>query len=256
MLLNGREISSRGLVRNCRQERFRASSYDVSVGQIIDAKGETHGSYKMEPQGMAIVISRERLALPTDISGYAIPKTGLCNDGVLTLSTGIIDPGYEGHVSSMLINFGSVPYFFKEGDAFLRITFHQLRSVSQTPEAPRSTDAEYLRERQKAAVALPDTFLDIPRHVGDIADKVLDRQLNKLVYILGAAGLLLVLVTFLGAPFVGNILPDRSDIREDVLSELREEDISRLDKNIVDLEQRVEELEVGKSPQDEVPAAD
>ena len=63
----------------------------------------------MPPQGIVQVVSSERVKVPSTITGLATVKTSLCNEGLLALNIGIIDPGYEGAISSFLLNFSSVP---------------------------------------------------------------------------------------------------------------------------------------------------
>src|SRR5207249_9350945 len=104
MQLNGEQIESRGLIEHAWPGKFRSASYDASVGRIIRPRGSVNdGTTYLEPQEMIVVTSAERINLPQDIAGYAMPKTSLCIEGVLALSTGIVDPGYSGPISSILI---------------------------------------------------------------------------------------------------------------------------------------------------------
>src|SRR5579864_1733127 len=106
-LLSGEEIGSLGLVENSTTDLFRASTYDLSVGDII-AAGPVSGNkeYVLPPGGTVRVISKETLKLPDFITGHALLKNELCRKGILALNIGVIDPGFEGPISSTLINFG------------------------------------------------------------------------------------------------------------------------------------------------------
>ena len=126
MLLNRDQIQAMGLVQNPTAKSYRPASYDLQVGKIIDKSGKVVDSIEIPPQGMVRVISRERVKLPVDVIGNATVRTGLCDDGILAINIGIIDPGYEGLISSTLINFGRTEFPIKDGEVFLRLTFHQI----------------------------------------------------------------------------------------------------------------------------------
>src|SRR5882757_5481980 len=105
---------------------YRASSYDPSIWKIITPEGEEVDSYKLPPMGIVEVISKERFRIPPHICCLAHVKTSLCNEGLLTLNTGIIDPNWNGRVSSFILNFGKDDRLLLSGDVFLRVTFHEL----------------------------------------------------------------------------------------------------------------------------------
>ena len=107
------DMAAKGLIENGVDGGFRAASYDLHVGAILEAPQEDKRSsgsatedirvstgFSLRPQGMVRVISRERVKLPENIIGYALTKNGLSNKGILAINIGIIDPGYEGPISS------------------------------------------------------------------------------------------------------------------------------------------------------------
>jgi hypothetical protein len=55
---------------------------------------------------MVRVVSRESLRLPDTITGHVLLKNELCTKGVLAINIGVVDPGFNGPISSTLINFG------------------------------------------------------------------------------------------------------------------------------------------------------
>src|ERR1051325_451384 len=131
MLTRG-EIEQQALVRDAVKDNYRFSTYDVSIHQIIAPDGSPVSSYKLPPMGTVEVISLERLWLPADICALAHVKTSLCNDGLLTLNTGIVDPGWRGRVSSFILNFSKNDHLLTTGDVFLRISFHKLAASDPT----------------------------------------------------------------------------------------------------------------------------
>ncbi len=106
MLLTGNEIFSQGIIINGSRERIRDASYDLGIERMIH-QGEEIASelLKIAPHETVILISEETVKIPNGYMGHALPKTGLSNKGILALSTGIVDPGYEGKISSTMVNF-------------------------------------------------------------------------------------------------------------------------------------------------------
>jgi len=199
---------------------------------------------------MVIVMSSEYLNLPDNVAGYAMPKTRLSNKGILALSTGIIDPAYEGRVSSILINFGTVSQVLEEGEPFLRITFHEMERIDadQFVNPPTLPDADYRKGRRDVAVSLPNTFLDIPSITSEVSSRVAEAQrvfvsrvFSWAAVVLGAATFLVAVITFWGAPYVSGFVT--GDMKEDVTQEVRSEEVQPLKERVSRLENRVDSLE-------------
>lgn len=132
-LLSGEEIESNRLVIDSIDKNLRASTYDLSVGEIIPAGAASGGAaYSLPSGGTVRVVSKELLRLPDGITGHALLKNELCRHGVLAINIGVVDPGFEGPLSSILINFGKGNFVVKQGDPFLRISFHRCPPSSRT----------------------------------------------------------------------------------------------------------------------------
>jgi deoxycytidine triphosphate deaminase len=176
MLLNKDQIKNwknNSLVQGASNNRFRAASYDLEIGRIIDHKGKEVEQIDLEPQGMVRVISREKVKLPTDVGGYATVKTGLCDQGILAINIGIIDPGYEGLLSSTLINFGKSPNCLKVGDVFLRLSFHETTPAVGAAPIPPIPEEDYVSEKKKLVRRdFSPTFLDIEATATRAAERV------------------------------------------------------------------------------------
>ena len=153
MMLNKDEIIQRGLiVGGCSRESMPDVGYNLRIATLIgkgpDGKTETYNDdFDLEPSGIAAVVSKETVKLPGDVCAYASVKTGLCREGVLAINIGIIDPGWEGPISSFLLNFGKDLYRLKNGEEFLRLTFHSLTrakvSFFLTPTTGSHTSQEF-----------------------------------------------------------------------------------------------------------------
>ncbi len=126
MHLTKSKIKEKQLISNLEESKFRDISYDLSIDTVIRNGVEISGpEFSVWSYEMVIFVSKETVAIPPGLVGYAMPKTGLCNRGILALNTGIINPGYKGRFSSTAINFREKAVRLKQGDPFLRIIFHE-----------------------------------------------------------------------------------------------------------------------------------
>lgn len=146
MMLNRDEITARGLIA----EEFDANclhdaGYDLRIEMIISRNDEGKANccgdaVDVLPQGIVAVTSKERVKLPLNVCAYASVKTSLCRDGILAINIGIIDPGWDGPISSLLLNFGKRMHQLRKNQLFLRLTFHPIappRSATLRPPIDR-----------------------------------------------------------------------------------------------------------------------
>jgi dUTPase len=203
MQLSGDDIQKGKFIDNADPAGFRPASYDLHVGHIIKAGSVGTGDTTISPQQMFILISKERVKVPSGHVAYAMPKTSLCNKGILVLNTGIIDPGWEGKISTTAINFDKDSIEIRPGDAFLRVVFHQLGPVAAAISTSGMVDKEYIEDRRKASEDYPKTFLDIERNVGElqerVATKVLGQQNNLILLVLSVLSILFFLWNLMAA---------------------------------------------------------
>ena len=204
------QMAAKGLIENGIQSGFRAASYDLRVGAILEAPKEDKRSsgsaaedirvstgFSLRPQGMVRVISRERVKLPDNIVGYTLTKNGLSNQGILAINIGIIDPGYEGPISSTLINFGKRTYQITPETSFLRLTFHEINETSQVRPVSH-THSTYL-EKTKLDVlgSSGPKFLNLSEVAQEAGQEAFGKFKNWLFLGLPIAALALTLITLL-----------------------------------------------------------
>jgi dUTPase len=172
-LLTGNEIKTLGLISEPSDDGYRGASYDVHIGSIIipGELAEGPATYRLDPQGVVEVISREHVTLPNNLAGYAMVKTSLCDDGILALNIGIIDPLWKGPVSTTLLNFSNRPYALSRGQVFLRLTFHRCGDV--VPAQPQAlTTSDYRVKKQQKALEFGSTFLNLEENIERISGKI------------------------------------------------------------------------------------
>lgn len=154
----------------------------LTIGEIVNHKGESVDSLMLEPQGIAHLVSNECVHLPPDVCGLAHVLTRLCNDGLLTLNIGVIDPGWKNRLSTPILNFSSEKRLLQKDDKFIRLTFHRIHfeAGANMPEcshrSANMSEGEYGRGVRARSVAnFGKNFLNIKRLVGQASKKENDR---------------------------------------------------------------------------------
>lgn len=225
-LLPSTTVKARGLVTNDQNNGWRATTYDSTVGEIIGPKGKVKGdSFTLKPRCIAWVISKETFSLPKSITGITTLKTGWTKKGVLTLTVGIVDPGYNGPLSTAVVNFGGKKFDIDKGDAFFRTAFFEHEEVSIEEQAVERQ--EYIKTVRSDASHFSESFLTIDSLAEEIAPKIfgMPRWPIALAFIamfLAVVGIIMVPLTNLGAEiFMKNSRIDALQKRIDDLEALR-----------------------------------
>jgi len=250
MLLNRDEIMSNEVIRNGAESAYRAASYDLRVGRILTTSGEEKTTFIIPPQGMVDVISQERVILKGSIAGYATVKTSLCRNGILAINIGIIDPGYEGLISSTLINFSKCPFALRAGDPFLRLTFHQYTAPRTLPAAPSKGDEEYVQERKKMVQErFSATFLDVPQTIENLTPPLIKRVLDdwksalyKWAPLFAFVIALLAFLVNVGATRFGQPKVSKEQLKAEVVAEIRDENHRIFEERLQQVERQTQQL--------------
>jgi deoxycytidine triphosphate deaminase len=197
MILNDITIKQLNLVKNAKENSFRSASYDLTIGKIITPYGDPVDERILPPQGVVKVISNESVEIPPHITGYVHVKTHLCNQGVLALNIGIVDPGFSGPLQSTLINFGKIRHRIRKGETFGRITFHEQNNAgSKTTINDRSMDDVIHAAKHDVDVYLAPDFLDFNKTVTEAAKKATDGYKEALIKYLPFIAILLAGLTY------------------------------------------------------------
>lgn len=163
MVLNHLEIKERGIIDYPIEAEFGDGSYNLTVEKVIDMNNKVNDSFTLKPQGMVYVVFKEKLKVPADVIGFAHVKTTLTKLGIMATNIGIIDPNYNGYMSTLLINFGKSDHFISKGDAALRITFTKMNEPKdkKTLKQNNVDDANYYKVVQKNISNLDEKFLNL-----------------------------------------------------------------------------------------------
>ena len=97
MILTKAQIGAEDIVKSTTKRGQRNTTYDATIGKIITKNGEwKKDSYNLPPRGIAWLISEETFSIPKNRTGLATLRTTWTHKGILTLTLGIIDPGWNG----------------------------------------------------------------------------------------------------------------------------------------------------------------
>ena len=149
----------------------RATTYDATVGKILLAGVEiSQTSFILPPRGVVWVVSHEEFYLPKSITGLATLRTSWTHRGVLALNVGVVDPGYEGQLSTALVNFSESDFEVKVGEPFFRVLFfkHGAVQVSKTGHPP----TEYHRKVLDYSRSYRRSFLNMESVASQVAQRV------------------------------------------------------------------------------------
>jgi len=228
MLLSCDQIRKRGIITHGVEDSFRFNSYDLTVGTIIKASGEEVKEHLLQPQGVVEVIASEFVNVPQDVVGYALVKTKLCNWGILPLNIGIIDSGYQGHLSTMLLNFSNQAFRIEKGDVFLRLTFQECYVASNFKPTDRQPYTKYISDKKNKMIRFSNNFLNLENSIFRITNSIFNKYILQ---VLGVAAVLLILYPFivlLGFDYVIN--------NKNIPSQKIEQQIEKLEQRIKQLE--------------------
>lgn len=251
-LLSGEEIKSEGLISGGTDALFRASTYDLSIGEIIPGGKHSqpitgNGEYRLRPGGMVRVVAKESLKLPGVITGHALPRNTLCTRGVLAINIGIVDPGFEGPISSTLINFGDADYVLRPGEAFLRVSFHRCPKSPKAYVAQAWNREAYVEESRKQVLAYLGThFLNLDETVKKASERAFGNFRAALVIWAAVAAVGLALMTILvplGASYTDHYLSDRSQWQAQMEKTLEEKVEARNNARLAELADEVKKLQ-------------
>lgn len=193
------------------------SSVDLSIREILfkDEKNQVRslGRTLLKPQDSAFVISEEILHVPEGFIAYVFLKNRLSQKGFLALNTGIIDSGYNGPISTLLINFSAVEEYLPITDSdqdksFFRVVFHEIeKNPNYQPTTPipgsyNVTDKynAYRAYRVTDITKFPKTFLEpivLKEQISkELTEKLSSISIVKIGIVIAFVGAFLSLIPF------------------------------------------------------------
>jgi dUTPase len=219
--------------------KIRRSSFELTIGTIYDHKGNVlTGHFELEPNHMVQVVSAEVFDLPNTVTGHLAFKATLSRKGVWALTTGLVDPGWNGPISTTLVNFANTKLVIQPGDVFMRVSLfeHAPVIVVDAKDKIESTEV-YMRGVQDTAInTLKETFLnqeELARKASkDASEKIMEGINSKAIVWLSIIVGVFTLITLIPQ------IMDRAWPKNDDAAKADRE-ISRLHDQVDTLEKRL-----------------
>jgi hypothetical protein len=187
-----------------------------------------------------------------------MPRYTLNDRGILALSTGIVDPGYEGLVSSTLINFSEEDFGLSRGQPFLRVTFHKIEPLqddewreqirARQSSYNRIPSPDYVVKRKQMAKKLPETFLNIPLTAKNVAEKVAEARFQSASELLSKGATAVALIALIVAILIFLLTPITSELTTSSISDrvsarIANDEIEPIEEEILELRKDVNKLQ-------------
>lgn len=117
--------------------------------------------FVIEPSETVILVTKEKLNMPKDLCATYGQLNRLANKGLMILNTSIVEPGYSGPLSCVLVNFSSHRHSLAPGDSIAKVNFHSVKGTPDKLLTQSFNFDEYERMASKNAINLPKSLLDI-----------------------------------------------------------------------------------------------
>jgi deoxycytidine triphosphate deaminase len=165
-------------VRHCAY-RFTAAKIFTpgTSGAVVNWESPpADASYSLAPGAIVWVRASARVKMPPDVCAFYHQTNGLSRKGVMLVNSSMVEPGYEGPLACLFVNFGKEPVLLHPTTTVAKLIFFRLdHSAGQLfPESVGS--ASYDGELRDTAARAPGSFLQ----VGDLATS-LDKQKDDAV---------------------------------------------------------------------------
>jgi len=197
MLLSKEVIKKENVVSGAVPASEREASYELRIDKLVDSEGNIVSEFFLKPQGIVKVVSKEIVTIPLDAMGFVFVKTKLCNEGVLALNIGIVDPGFSGPLQSALINFGKGSVRLRAGDVYSRIVFHSIDpKCNAMASTPLSHSDVYRNVVDQIDAALGESFLNISSTVDKAAGEMLSKAKKSAVLWISTGAVFITILTF------------------------------------------------------------
>lgn len=135
-----------------------------------------HSSYKryeLKPNELIVFQTTEKIRMPLSLSASYTALDSVAKQGILLINASIVEPGYEGYLSGVLLNFSSKSFYIKPNMEIVKINFS--RVSGDVDDKIHEDIADYTEDLLDKAKKYTQTFLDIK----GIEDEVIGKTARK-----------------------------------------------------------------------------
>jgi len=193
-----------------RAQSLQPASYDLHLGpqafssrrrEIIDISKE--GILVLQPGEFAIVLTHERLEMPTDIAGHFGLRSYFTRKGLIVFGGIQVDPGFRGRLKIGLYNLSPKDIALSYLEPFCTIEFHRLSQPVAEPYKGPYQDEESITSKDLAPVleASGMTFGEVLKSLGTLSEQM--GHLNKRFDVLSTQFKYMMAIYGGGLAFIG-----------------------------------------------------
>lgn len=129
--------------------------------------------YELKPNELIVFQTREKISLPLDLSASYTALDSIAKQGILLINASIVEPGYDGYLSGVLLNFSSRSFYIKPNMEIVKINFS--RVSGDVDDKIHEDIPDYTEDLLDKAKKYTQTFLDIK----GIEDEVIGKTARK-----------------------------------------------------------------------------
>lgn len=151
------------------------SMYKEKKGFII-----VNDRYELKPNELVIFQTREKIRMPLNLSASYAALDSVAKQGILLINASMIEPGYEGYLSGVLLNFSSRSFFISPNMEIVKISFNEVNGDVYDKLCEKIDD--YTDQLQVKAQYYTQTFLDIERIERDVISETARRVKKNFIF--------------------------------------------------------------------------
>jgi deoxycytidine triphosphate deaminase len=186
------ELHDPGKIKYCGYELTLGSVVEPKTGDLVSLTGGPKGwvrgvrnwiagssnaarCFVLEPADTMIIVTREVLNMPKDLCATYGQLNRLANHGLMILNTSVVEPGYSGPLSCVLVNFSSQRLSLVPGESIAKLNFHTLQGLPDSFYPGKFDHDTYEQLASQNATCLPRSLLDISGVEERVTQKVNSR---------------------------------------------------------------------------------
>jgi deoxycytidine triphosphate deaminase len=213
-------------LQHCRYNLRAARVFSPETGneEVIGDRlpdGSTRRIWSISPTETVIIMTRERVRIPSNIVGQYGQLFRLAQKGLLLLNTSIVEPGYDGPLSCVVVNLSKADITIEPDSEIAKLTFEKLSDVPGAMHPLVIADDRYVSDIAAAAAMLPKSFMGIEQVSQEVSDKV-NADVKKSITF-GGVVLVFLLVLSTLQPWISSMIFNRYPISTSEVAELKSE---------------------------------
>ena len=134
--------------------------------------------YELKPNELVVFQTREQIKMPMNLSASYSALDSIAKEGLLLINASIVEPGYEGYLSGVLLNFSSKTFLIRPD-----------HEIAEKPLNEKLGD-QYTEKLQEKAKNYTQTFLDVER----LKNEVIGQAVHNIKKAFAIGGLIVALL--------------------------------------------------------------